>query len=99
MNRRVSRNEDRDEGDAWDDESADGDDGGDAYDDDAYGDDSEELTGPCPWCKAQIHEDAEQCPSCGKYLSAEDAPPQPKPLWIVIGVGLCLYAVYRWIVF
>ncbi len=94
MNRHFSRNDDRDDGDAWDDESADGDDGGNAYDDD-----SDELTVPCPWCKAQIHEDAEQCPSCGMYLSAEDAPPQPKPLWIVIGVGLCLYAVYRWIVF
>ena len=73
-------------------------DGEDSDDDDDAEDDDQEATVPCPYCGRQIHEDAQRCPSCEQYISAEDAPPARKPWWIVVGVALCLYAVYRWIV-
>jgi hypothetical protein len=74
--------------DDWED-----DDDVDSYDDD--GDD--EPTIPCPWCRREIHEDAERCPYCEHYLSDEDAPPRRKPWWIVVGTMACLYLCYRWI--
>ena len=61
-------------------------------------DGDEDVTVPCPYCGKQIHEEAERCPYCENYISAEDAPPARKPWWIIIGALLCLYAVYRWIV-
>jgi hypothetical protein len=70
---------------------------GDEWEDDP-GDDDESETVPCPYCKRQIHEDAERCPYCEQYISAEDAPPGRKPWWIIIGSLLCLYVIYRWIV-
>jgi hypothetical protein len=30
-------------------------------------------------------------------VSEEDAPPQRKPWWMVLGAIVCLYVVYRWI--
>ena len=54
-------------------------------------------TYPCPNCHRQIHEESERCPYCAHYISAEDAAPNRKPWWIVIGAIVCLYAVYRWI--
>jgi hypothetical protein len=65
--------------------------------DDAYGDD-DDVTIPCPHCGREIHEEAERCPHCEKYLSDEDSPPTRKPWWIYLGVAVCLYLVYRWIV-
>jgi hypothetical protein len=59
--------------------------------------DDEEPTIPCPYCKRQIHEDAQWCPHCEQYISEEERPPKRKPWWLVGGVLLCLYAVYRWI--
>jgi hypothetical protein len=71
----------------------------DAWDDDDFSpEDDDESTIACPHCRRQIHEEAERCPYCEKYISEEDAPPARKPWWILIGVGLCLYVVYRWIV-
>ena len=61
-------------------------------------DDEDEATIPCPYCAEEIHEDAQRCPKCGQYISAEDAPPTRKPWWILMAAVLCLYAVYRWIV-
>ena len=55
-------------------------------------------TNPCPYCARQIHEDSVRCPYCENYLSDEDAHPSRKPWWLIVGVLLCLYAVYRWIV-
>jgi hypothetical protein len=69
----------------WDDE----DDDVDLYDD--------EPTIPCPWCRREIHEDAQRCPYCERYLSDEDAPPARKPWWIVLGTIVCLYLCFRWI--
>jgi hypothetical protein len=61
-------------------------------------DDDDEPTVPCPFCKREIYEDSLRCPYCEQYISDEDAPPSRKPLWIIVGALLCLYAVYRWIV-
>jgi len=47
----------------------------------------------CQHCRKLITEDAERCPHCGMYLSAEDAPPLPKPAWFVIAVILALGVV------
>ena len=58
----------------------------------------DEPTVPCPYCKRPIHEDSQRCPYCEKYISAEDAPAGRKPWWIVAGVVVCLYIVFRWIV-
>ena len=45
----------------------------------------------CADCGAEIIEDAEQCPKCGKYLSAEDSPGSGKSgAWWVIMVLLLL---------
>jgi hypothetical protein len=73
--------------DSWDDDEA-------SWDEEAEGDDA--YTIPCPSCKRPIHEDAERCPYCEHYISEEDAPPQRKPWWIIVGVIICLYLVYRW---
>ena len=68
----------------------------DDFDED-YPDDDDEPTVPCPYCKREIHEDSQRCPYCEHYISAEDAPAGRKPWWIVVGVILCLYIVFRWI--
>jgi hypothetical protein len=60
-------------------------------------DEDEESTIPCPYCERLIYEDAERCPYCERYISREDAPPERKPWWIILGTVLCLYVVYRWI--
>jgi hypothetical protein len=61
-------------------------------------DEDEEPTIPCPHCRRQIHEDSPRCPYCENYLSdEEEAPPSRKPWWIIVGVIVCLYLVYRWI--
>jgi hypothetical protein len=58
---------------------------------------SDNDTVPCPYCKAEIYEDSLRCPRCGNYISAEDAPSGPKPLWIAIGIIVCLVLVGLWI--
>ena len=60
--------------------------------------DDDEPTIPCPYCRREIHEDAERCPHCERYISDEDAPPQRKPWWIIVGTLACFYIFYRWIV-
>jgi hypothetical protein len=81
-----------DENDEWDGDEDDKSEEGDS------GDDDEEATVPCPYCDKPIHEDSERCPYCEKYISAEDAPPARKPVWIVIGAIVALIVIYRWIV-
>jgi hypothetical protein len=75
----------------WDDEYD-----ADAIDEEALDDD--EPTTSCPYCREEIHEDAQRCPSCGHYISEEDAPPAAKPWWVLLGAALGLYAAYRWVV-
>ena len=65
------------------------------WDDDASGE--EEPAVPCPYCRRQIPEDVPRCPYCENYISKEDAPPTPKPWWIIIGALVSLVVVYFWI--
>ncbi|MDB5349502.1 MAG: hypothetical protein JWN86_749 [Planctomycetota bacterium] len=58
-------------------------------------DDDDDETIPCPYCRKPVYEDAEQCPTCGKYLSREDTPWR-RPVWLVGGVILCLLIVFWW---
>ena len=59
-------------------------------------DEDEEPTVPCPYCKRQIHEDSPRCPYCGQYVTDEDVVPARKPWWIIVGVLLVFYIIYRW---
>jgi hypothetical protein len=77
----------------WDDP-----DGWDAEEDDLvdYGDDDDDLpTVACPYCRAEIWEEAEQCPECGEYLSQEDeqADFQLPPAWIAVTVAVLLVLI------
>ncbi len=70
---------------------------GDEFDDDDLDVDDEEPTVPCPYCKREVHEDAQRCPYCEHYLSEEDSPAGRKPWLLVVGVIVCLYIVFRWV--
>jgi len=61
-------------------------------------DEDDDVCIPCPYCGREILEESERCPHCEHYISREDAPPARKPIWILVGVVLCLYVVFRWIV-
>ncbi|VTR92288.1 unnamed protein product [Gemmata massiliana] len=57
-----------------------------------YVDDSRAFI-PCPYCRAEIDDESEQCPKCGMFISREDTPSDRKsPVWIVLMV-LALLAV------
>jgi hypothetical protein len=92
----------RDDGPEWgDDRESDLDEFDDEFeaddeDEDEEGDD-EEATIACPYCGRSIHEDSQRCPYCENYVSREDSAGR-KPWWLIVGVGACLYIVYRWIV-
>src|SRR5262249_54404117 len=60
---------------------------------------SSDDTVPCKYCRREIYEESARCPYCEKYISAEydEDVPARKPWWLLVGVLLCLYAVYRWI--
>jgi hypothetical protein len=60
-------------------------------------DPDDEATAPCPACGAEIY-DAERCPECGHYLTREDQPHSPVPVWIIAGAILCLLIVALWVV-
>jgi uncharacterized paraquat-inducible protein A len=64
------------------------------WDDEDDPNEEDEATIPCPYCGEEIHEDAQQCPACGQYISAEDAPPASKPWWILIAAILGLVGIY-----
>ncbi|QDU18232.1 zinc-ribbon domain-containing protein [Urbifossiella limnaea] len=78
-----------------DDDDEYGDDGDDGGDDDDGDDDAETV--PCPHCGADVYEDAEQCPRCGKYLSAEDAAPSRPRGWVAVVMVLALVAAVIWV--
>lgn len=82
---------------AWDDRDADDDPDVTDTDEMDFGDDDEELTIACPWCRAEIHEDAPRCPHCGNFISKEDGPSAPKPGWLILGAILALLVVLSWI--
>lgn len=61
-------------------------------------DHSSDDTVPCKYCGREIYDESERCPYCEKYISEEDDEvPAKKPWWLLVGVLLCLYAVYRWV--
>ena len=68
-----------------------------AEDDDQDREDDDDRLIDCPVCGKSIYEEAEQCPKCGTYLDGTDAPPQRRPLWIGLGVALCLLIIFFWI--
>lgn len=76
------------------------DDGDDAWRNSAADDDSDDegSTASCPYCDRSVPEDLVRCPYCENYLSNEEAPPAHKPWWIIIGVVICLYIIWRWTV-
>jgi hypothetical protein len=51
---------------------------------------------PCPYCRQPVYEDAERCPHCENYLSAEEAPTR-HPWWIWVCAIICLAAALLWI--
>jgi len=59
-------------------------------------DDDEVVTGPCPFCRQPIWEEAESCEHCGRYVSASDRN-AAKPWWILLGFLLCLAAILLWV--
>ena len=70
----------------------------DDFDDDYEYDvdeDDEEPTVSCPYCRRQIHEDAQRCPYCEQYISAEDAPAStPEEAKEVKKAGLSEYFLF-----
>ena len=64
--------------------------------DDGDPEDEDDQTVLCPHCREPVYEDAERCPSCGRYLSREELPWR-RPVWLVAGVVISLAAVLIWI--
>lgn len=58
----------------------------DEWDDNDWPDDSDDAaeTIPCPSCRADIYEDAEQCPHCGDYVQHGTSAWDDKPVWWVL---------------
>ncbi len=52
---------------------------------------------PCPYCRAEIVEDAERCPHCENYISAEDAPPEPRSWFVRAMMVVALLIVAFWL--
>lgn len=57
---------------------------------------ADDPTEPCPHCGEPVYEDADRCPYCGSFISDADRAAPRKPWWILLGVAVCLYLVYRW---
>ena len=50
---------------------------------------------PCPYCKKSIHDQAEWCHHCGKYISREDQPPGVG-FWVMAGLMVLLMIAMVW---
>lgn len=84
--------DDWDESDEYDAERDYDPDDSETYPDGLY-DDEGPATVPCPYCRAEIIEDAEQCPRCGKYITDEDAPrPSRGSFWVILMILALLAA-------
>lgn len=70
------------------------DDDGSDVGDSAVEDDAE-PTIPCPFCQAEIWEDAPRCPACGSELGGADMPAPRRPWWVLITAFLLLYLFVR----
>jgi hypothetical protein len=88
MPRQFADDDSDDHEESWDDSDQD-------YD--SFDDDDDEPTVLCPYCRREIHEDSVRCPYCERYISREDVPAERKPWWILVGTGVGLYAVWRWL--
>jgi predicted RNA-binding Zn-ribbon protein involved in translation (DUF1610 family) len=54
-------------------------------------DDDESATFACPECGADVYEDADRCPACGRWVSVSSAPASGRQLlFMAIAVGLIL---------
>jgi len=53
---------------------------------------------PGPSCRQMISEDTEQCPHCRNYISAEDAPRKPIPVWLLLGIAGVFLVIVWWII-
>lgn len=49
--------------------------------------DEDSTVMPCPNCGAEVYDDAEWCPSCDRYITADTHPWAGRPWWWV-GLGL-----------
>jgi len=87
MTRYRDDDDDEDDGcdDGWDDEADEGNESDD------------ESTVPCPYCGQQMLEDSPRCPSCERYISAEDSAPPRKPLWVIATALVCLAIAFWWL--
>lgn len=74
-----------------DDDLSDDDDDEPRYDDD--GDD--DPTMPCPYCGADLYDDAVRCPTCERYLSDEERTATDQKSWVV-ATALILLAAILW---
>ena len=82
---RAAHDDDDEWDDDWDSDSDDTDEDGD------------EPTVPCPACRREMLEESIRCPHCGHYVSTEDQPPEPKPLWVIATAVVCLLMALAWI--
>jgi hypothetical protein len=81
----VSYRDNDDEDDDWDDDEAE-------FDEDS----DDEPTVPCPYCRHEMLEDSPQCPSCKRFLSAEDHAASRQPAWVIITALACLAMAIWW---
>lgn len=60
----------------------------DEFDEDEFSeendDDNSTETVPCPSCGAAIYDDAEQCPYCGQYITADTSPWTGHSFWWIL---------------
>lgn len=52
------------------------------------GEKGDSETVPCPSCGAQIYEDADRCPKCGKYVTIGE--PRRGVLWKIVALIVVL---------
>jgi ribosomal protein L37E len=59
----------------------------------------DETTIPCPHCGEDVFDNAEQCPACGMWFTADRRPLTGRSSWfVVLGVVVALLAIATWIV-
>ena len=69
----------------------------DDWEDDLDEDDEDNGYIDCPHCGQSMLEAADYCPSCDRWMSDEDTPKKSQPLWLIIGIVICLVISLGWI--
>ena len=60
---------------------------GSDWQEDCWDDDAPSETVPCPECGAEVYEDAEQCVSCGEWITTFHSPWQGRAAWwVTLGI-------------